>query len=120
MARRRLTVEDFAFAGAVPEVHNTPFWREGCCPTLYDGHWRAFPTELVRARGMFATQRRILAKHIDRYRRRPDSPPDGGTWPWVVEYRGKLWVLDGHHRIAEAGERDALVRVHLLHLTSNT
>ena len=83
--------------------------------TLVPQDWAKMPVEHVEAAGMHATQPRLFKKHLNRYRKDPAAEvADNETHPWVVEHEGKHWVVDGHHRVAEAAERGASLDVHIM------
>jgi hypothetical protein len=104
------------FAGAVSEPWLTPWVEDGRHIALDPQTWSRVPVQSVSPHGMYATQNRILKKHLDRLRK--GGQPEGGDLPWVVHYKGQHWVLDGHHRVALAVEQGApSIRAHVMELS---
>ena len=94
------------FRGAVGAPHEIPGLFSGHRGIALDPYtWAKVPTEQVSTGNLYATQRRVFHKHLDRYRK-GNTESDGGDLPWVVHHQGRNWVIDGHHRVVDAVDRD--------------
>lgn len=61
--------------------------------------WQSVPTRLVYIDELIATQGHL---HIDALIGDPRVPVGGDEYPHVVEWRGELFLEDGHHRAMRA------------------
>lgn len=123
----RLRIEDY-FAGHVAGPEQTPWRRDGIHITLWEGDWAKMPVTSIDPHGLHATQSRVFKKHLARHlghagpsaEDEAEASRPGRDRPWVVEYRGQRWVLDGHHRIVRAIlADDAQTEVYLLTIAND-
>ncbi|ACL41920.1 hypothetical protein Achl_3969 (plasmid) [Pseudarthrobacter chlorophenolicus A6] len=106
---------DHYFDGGVDDIVLAPWVADGIFPSYYEGYWRDLPVEEIDPRGLRRTQKRLLRKHLERAAR--GAEPEGGDVPWIVRYKGAAYVVDGHHRIANAVHNGCQkVSVHVVEL----
>lgn len=77
--------------------------RDEGCPWGTSGQtsatWKKIPTRTVVIKHLWATQPGILFDAIIR----PEAEAVGGdSFPHVIEWDGKMYLEDGHHRVVRA------------------
>ena len=85
-------------------VGRMPAIREGDKRYWSEHSWRRAPIEWVRLDQLHAAQTWISVAGL-RHHARKDARPDGGELPCVVHYRGRFYLVDGHHRAITAIDR---------------
>lgn len=90
----------------IPDVGQGSGWT--------DTQWRAAPVRSVRLTGLIATNR---GHYLDEQRVASYVRSSPGGKPYVLEHRGRLYCVDGHHRATAAYRRgDTHIRVHVKRL----
>ncbi len=74
----------------------------------------ALPVEVIAWQNIVPGQDFLRSSKSDRLKAVEDIYAIG--LPWVVEYDGKFYVLDGHHRILEMHEKGIDIKAHVYHV----
>jgi hypothetical protein len=94
---------DRYFAGGLDqETEDT--WAEHGVSLRAPDAWKELAPTTISPRGLVRTQDRIVARHLARAAQ--GGEPEGGDLPLVIRFDGRDFVIDGHHRIANAVHND--------------